>query len=336
MSSRSRGFILTIPLYDVNKERIKLHYIIESLQDYDFFVFQIESGDITGYKHIQLYVEHDDKISFSTLKKFFPRAHIESRLGTKKQAYIYCTKTETRLHGPFEFGIKPSFKTSSEIKRTATEEFVSAIRGGATDKELLECFPSLYLQRKKMINDIREIYNIKFERFNRDVKVYYLSGSTGVGKSSYIRRKFKSSDIYVVSDYDGHPFDNYKGEKVIVFDEYRSNFSLSLFLQYLDIYPLDLPARYENKVAKYDYVYIVSNWPIEKQYEGLPDYDIRAFYRRIRYKIDITTDYIVRYRLIKGTTSFTDKEWVFNPLGEQYKKALKDWPIDPDIDFDED
>ena len=36
-------------------------------------------------------------------------------------------------------------------------------------------------------------------------------------------------------------------------------------LSYLDIYPLDLPCRYQDKIAQYDTVYIITNIPLEKQ-----------------------------------------------------------------------
>ena len=37
-------------------------------------------------------------------------------------------------------------------------------------------------------------------------------------------------------------------------------------LNFCDIYPIELPARYANKYACYNTVYIVSNWPLEEQY----------------------------------------------------------------------
>lgn len=37
-------------------------------------------------------------------------------------------------------------------------------------------------------------------------------------------------------------------------------------LNYLDIYPIQLPSRYYNKVACYNIVYIVSNWKLEEEY----------------------------------------------------------------------
>ena len=44
-----------------------------------------------------------------------------------------------------------------------------------------------------------------------------------------------------------HPFDNYRGQDVIVFDEFRSGINFSLFLQLIDAYPVELPCRYNNK-----------------------------------------------------------------------------------------
>ena len=55
-------------------------------------------------------------------------------------------------------------------------------------------------------------------------------------------------------------------------------------LNYCDIYPLELPARYANRYACYDTVYIVSNWELSKQYSELQKEDIeswKAFLRRI-------------------------------------------------------
>ena len=55
-------------------------------------------------------------------------------------------------------------------------------------------------------------------------------------------------------------------------------------LNYCDIYPLELPSRYNNKFACYTKVYIVSNWSLEQQYKQEQLYDAEswsAFLRRI-------------------------------------------------------
>lgn len=55
-------------------------------------------------------------------------------------------------------------------------------------------------------------------------------------------------------------------------------------LKYCDIYPIELPARYSNKFACYDTVYILSNWELERQYLEQQKEDTEswnAFLRRI-------------------------------------------------------
>lgn len=93
------------------------------------------------------------------------------------------------------------------------------------------------------------------------------------------------SNVYRVTDY-LHPFDSYDCEDVIIFEEFRSNLSLGSMLNYLDCYPVKLPARYSNKQACYTKVFIISNWELDRQYEDLRKNDAEsynAFLRRINY-----------------------------------------------------
>ena len=80
--------------------------------------------------------------------------------------------------------------------------------------------------------------------------------------------KYGYSKVYRVTNYQ-HPFDSYAGQRVILFDEFRSSLPISDMLKYLDGYPVMLPCRYADKVACFAEVYIVSNIPIEKQYPNV-------------------------------------------------------------------
>lgn len=53
---------------------------------------------------------------------------------------------------------------------------------------------------------------------------------------------------------------------MLVFEEFHSEIPISAMLNYLDIYPLMLPARYHDRIACYTEVYITSNIPLEDQY----------------------------------------------------------------------
>ena len=89
------------------------------------------------------------------------------------------------------------------------------------------------------------------------------------------------------------PFDGYKGEPVIVFNEFRSNLPLGDMLNYLDGYPLMLPSRYADKVACYTEVYLVSNIPLEKQYPNVQQEEPEswnAFKRRIHHCYELLSE----------------------------------------------
>ena len=66
----------------------------------------------------------------------------------------------------------------------------------------------------------------------------------------------------------GVRFDQYQGQDILVFDEFTSQVPLSDMLNYLDRYPLMLPARYADRAACYTKVYIISNLPLTEQYKG--------------------------------------------------------------------
>ena len=157
------------------------------------------------------------------------------------------------------------------------------IRDGADNAEILAQYPSA-MNRLHHIDAARQtLLGEKYRRQWRDLDVTYLWGGTGVGKTRSIMEQYGYENVYRVTDYD-HPFDDYKGEKVVLFEEFRSSLKIADMLKYLDGYPLMLPCRYGNKVACFETVYIVSNIPLSQQYPNTqlsePE-TYRAFLRRI-------------------------------------------------------
>lgn len=98
--------------------------------------------------------------------------------------------------------------------------------------------------------------------------------------------------VYRINAY-AHPYDSYACQNIMVFDEFRSQLPLANMLQYCDIYPIELPARYNNKFACYNEVFIISNWDLKKQYSELHSRDREtweAFLRRISEVIEFLPD----------------------------------------------
>lgn len=312
---RSRGWLITLP-YKKDESVYKIKYVMTILSKYKTYAFQVEKGGNTGYLHYQIYVEHSQAIRFSTLKAAFPHAHLETRIGSKKQAWDYCTKEDTRLHGPWTSGIKPE----EEDKLKKREQYLIDIGNGMSDRELLLKYPGIF--KLQEVVQFRSILGVDLYAFNREVTVNYLWGLSRTGKSSYVHSLYDNKDIYVVSDYERDPFGSYDGQKVIVFEEFRSDIPLKNMLQYLDRYPCKLPSRYVNKQALFTEVWIISNWNLDFQYMQTSVDDKQAFINRVK-NVYLVTEKTIQLDQYDEHHKKLSHKWIWNPLytkEEDFKK----------------
>lgn len=245
----------------------------QGLPDIKAYVIGFEKGE-KGTDHLQGVLLFNQAKTFNTMREYLKNNHIEPIIKLDS-AVDYCKKENDYI----EFG-----DVVGQGQRSDIVDFRDAIIDGMTDIELLEQYPSQYFRYERSISKIRTMYlNEFYSKNNRDLKVVYLGGSSGAGKTSYVYRNFDVSQIHRVTDYD-NPFDSYTGQKILVLDEFHSQFAMTQMLNLLDIYPLELPARYNNKWACYDTVFIISNKPIYEQYTGIQEFQPevwRAFMRRI-------------------------------------------------------
>ena len=252
-----------------------------------FFCMADEKGSCP---HTHIYVCFSSRVRWSTVKKHFPDAHIEIAHGTarenvdyiKKQGkWIDTEKAETCVDGTYEeWGTIPNQKGL----RIEMEELYSLIKEGYSNSDII-AFNNDYILDIDKLDKLRTTLLIdKYKGTRRlNLKVIYISGATGTGKTRGVLDTHGDANVYRVTDY-AHAFDGYACEPVIVFDEFRSSLRLADMLNFSDIYPLQLPARYSNKFACYETVYIISNWELEKQYAEVqtdsPE-SWKAFLRRI-------------------------------------------------------
>lgn len=241
--------------------------------------------------HTHMFVCFRSRVRFSTIKKNFPQAHIEPVKGTVSQNISYIKKTgkwantekhDTIIEGSFEqFGQPPP---DSKGQRDDMSELYQMISEGMTNAEILAVNQDYILQIDKLdkVRTTLLIERFKYT-FRLDLKVIYIFGETGSGKTRGVLEEYGCENVYRVTDYD-HPFDGYNCQSVICFDEFRNSLRLKDMLTYCDIYPIELPARYNNKFACYNIVYLISNWELERQYAELQKEDMEswnAFLRRI-------------------------------------------------------
>jgi hypothetical protein len=272
--SQSRKWQITInnPIeHGWTHDKIKLAF--SEIKDLGYWCMCDEVGLKEHTHHTHVFIYRKNTMRFSKIKKTFPEAHIESAKGTcienrdyirKEGKYETSNKTETNLRDTFEeFGECPK---EEQGKRTDLETLYDFIKDGYSDFQILEENPN-YMKRLNDIQRVREVMRYEqFKHVTRELHVEYWSGKGGVGKTSGVFKQYGYENVYRVTDF-MHPWDGYRGQDVVLFDDFiSSNYEISKLLIWLDIYPLELPCRYNNKTACYTKVIFTSNFSLDSQY----------------------------------------------------------------------
>lgn len=281
--------------------------------------------------HTHIFMCFTSRVRFSTVKKHFPQAHIVITKGTIAENIAYIkksgkwendTKHGTKIEGSYEeFGTPPP---ESKGKNHDMTELYAMVLDGLTNAEIIAINQDYILQIDKLDKLRTIILTERYKNVRRlDLEVTYCYGVTGSGKTRSILDEYGDCNVYRVTDYQ-HPFDGYNCQPVIVFDEFRSSLMLKDMLNYCDIYPLELPARFSNKYACYNKVFIVSNWALEKQYSELQKEDSEsweAFLRRI-HKIKVFDhDKVTEFNSVESYLN-RDSEWL--DANKEESEIIKD------------
>lgn len=270
--------------------------VVNALQGiFDAAVGQPEIGD-GGYRHFQIFAQ-GKRQRFSTLKKKLKAAglgdaHMEARKGSVSEAVGYCSKKKTRDGEGFSFGQidKHEKEDSRQGERSDLQRLKARAEAGETVNQILLSEDgeraARYLGWLRATCEAAQA--AKYRTAVREgLEVCYLWGETGVGKTSYVYAREGIGSVYTVSDY-GHAFDRYEGEVCLLLDEYTGQFSMPSILKILDVWPVQLSARYSNRWAAYTHVWVVSNIPPADLYTYSPESQRRAFFRRFQHFYKMT------------------------------------------------
>ena len=252
----------------VQTEQEFLEYL-KMVSDLRYVVFQRERAPKTGTEHYQGYFEFTQPKWFTTIKKYLSKAtigvdaHIEQRRAKRTQARLYCMDEETRISSIYyEYG-----EFIEDGERTDLTDIMRDIENDISFYDLSKKHGNRFIRVMKWAKEYRQAYlENKYKRQFRKMQVYYIYGSAGCGKTSYVFNKHGYDDVYRTTNYEFGWIDDYNGEKILFLDEFRSSFKISEILDYLDGQPIRIHGRHFNRVVCYDTVYIVSNIPLSEQY----------------------------------------------------------------------
>lgn len=312
MEKKSRRWIFV----ENNKDSVK--YAADVMR---YMVYQVECGNEKKTKHVQGYVVWSAPRNMTWIKKHFSNtAHLEIARGTDEQNVAYCTKSETRIDGPYEFGerVKPG-------KRSDIHELRDEINKGKHWEQLVDDdrFVTLCAKYPKFIDRLHaRNLSVKSATF-REVLVTVLHGPAGTGKTSYVYSKHEANSVYKLDGWkkDSLWFDGYNGQDVLLIDDFYGWIKYSLLLKLLDGYQTRLEVKGGFTYAMWTKVYITSNKSPCEWYKnkGLTE----ALERRLHRVLLVEKNMVMAQRFVGNTRPQTQEKSPVELIDDEIECQLK-------------
>lgn len=227
------------------------------------YLIQAEEVGEQGTPHIQGYIYFHNAVTFSTLKKALPRAHIEACKGNSTQNIEYCKKD-----GAFtEFGEPP---VTQKRKGEHGAEYWATQKKHAISGELDQIDPKLFLTHYRTLKTIISDYRpMPTDLPDTDNLWYY--GTTGTGKSYKARTENPGHYLKMCNKW----WDGYEGEDVVIIEDFdKAHHVLGHHLKiWADRYAFPAEVKGAKVNLRPKKIIVTSNWRPEEIWSDLQTLD---------------------------------------------------------------
>lgn len=190
-----------------------------------FSVIGHEVGD-EGTPHLQGYVSMATRVRFSTIKRRFPRIHLEKARGSDEQNLDYCTKQDKN---PFIFGEPDKKPTRSDLHTICKE-----LAEGCPLNQAALNNPEVYVKYSSGLTKFA--YHTQQPRSVDDPPMtIWIWGPSGTGKTRFVYDQMPHDQIYIKDDTQW--WDGYIQQSCVLVDDFDGRWPFRNFLRLLDRYP---------------------------------------------------------------------------------------------------
>lgn len=229
---------------------------------------QLERGGETGYEHYQCLVAFSCKQSLSSVTRIFGKG-IFAELSRSAAANEYVCKEDTRIGGPWEFGVMPV-----AVNQKHDWELIWKC---ATEGSINEIPASIRFRSYRTILAIQADYQ-RVVGHSKEVFVYW--GRTGTGKS---RMAWEDAGFEAYpKDPRSKFWDGYQDQKAVVIDEFRGGIDIAHMLRWLDCYPVRVEIKGSSRPLCAERIWITSNLDPRSWYADLDADTLAALLRRMK------------------------------------------------------
>lgn len=216
------------------------HEAVEGDDRIKYFVGQYEICPSTQRRHLQFYCEFRSKVSLATIRSIFgPTVHVEPRRGTQREARDYCTKSDTRESGPYEYG-----EPNDPGKRSDLEQIKKDLDDGKDMRYISNEYFGQFLRYRKSF-EAYKLLNQTPRTWEMENSVLWGEPGTGKTKLAYDLAQRDEVDVFaLMRNQNGAVwFDGYLGQEILLIDDYYGWIPLAFLLQLLDRYPMQVQTK---------------------------------------------------------------------------------------------
>lgn len=242
----------------------------DSLPGIKYLAWQLELSP-SGRIHQQGYLITDIPRRLSWFQKEFDTVHWEPARGSHDECVAYVTKEDTRVSGPFIEGVPPP----GQGARTDIHEVAAYVMANPNLQAVASAHPVAIIRYPSGIKTLIQTQ----QRGERGaVTVHVLTGASGLGKSSWPIWLHKDmSSVYILQDETATWWPDYKGEKVILIDDFVGKIPFPTLLRILDRFPFSCPQKGTSTWLQATEIWITSNTIFEM---WMMDFYPKDLYRR--------------------------------------------------------
>lgn len=188
----------------------------------------------TGREHDQGYVYFkNERGSLRQVARELGNAHVEMCKGSFEDNCKYCSKDNNVR----EFGERPQ----QGLRTDLIEIYESIRKGYVTVDEVTEEDPMMYHRYGRTLEKLEDIAHRKKFR-NWMTECDWIYGKTGTGKSAHAFENYDPSTHFVYANDKGW-WDGYKGQEIVIINEFRGQIKYHELLELIDQYPKTVKRR---------------------------------------------------------------------------------------------
>lgn len=152
-SKSFRRFVFTV--FSFNNEPELYIKRLYNTEKYNYIIAQLERCPKTSKLHIQGYAELHRKTRFNAIKSNFndPTVHIEKAIARYDKNQSYCSKSESKVSGPYEYG-----KPKQQGARNDLYPMYQMIKDGSPLCDIIDQYPNQYLKYGNRIKEMCQMY----------------------------------------------------------------------------------------------------------------------------------------------------------------------------------